>query len=135
MFKNYLLNLYKNLNLYKFQKSSDYIDLYKNKIMTGGEVPDHYKQTFLNMFRIIKADIERIKQSGVPDYSELVAKMRTLNSIIELYDFYLRELIYEHEYVNKEISDLDTIARDPKITQIQTTINDINQIFGDLLAP
>jgi len=136
MFENYLINLYKNLNFYNIKNLENYTNVYSNKLkpLIGG-APDYYKDTFIGLFEQIKSDLDRMKSEKNFNADELAVKMRTFQVISELYEFYLRELISEHEVVKTKITEMNVIAQDPKIKNAQDTINAINNIFGELLNP
>lgn len=135
MSKNYLLNLYKNLNLYNNKNLDNFVKDNKNNlnILFGGGAPDHYQKVFLDLFRNIKSDLESMKSSGQINTNEVEVKLRTFKVFTDLYQYYITLLTQEHMIADKKITEIDTIAKDPKITQAQTIINDISQQFRDLL--
>lgn len=133
MLIKYLLNLYKNLNLYNLNNNNN-SKLYANKIinMYGG-TQDHYNTVFLELFDKIKNDINILKSSKNINQDDILVKFRTYQVFVELYQYYITELMTEHQTVSDKIIELDRKASQSSSAQIQGTINEINTIFDNLL--
>ena len=136
MFKNYLLNLYKNLNLYSNFDFSDYINASKKNInmMIGGD-PDHYQKVFLDLFEIIKEDLNKIKSNQPLNTDEIAVKLRTFRVFAELYQNYIAQLIDEHQIAKGKIDNIDTVASNPDTVKVINAVENISRQFQELLIP
>jgi len=136
MFKNYLLNLYKNLNLYSNFDFSDYINANKKNIniMIGGD-PDHYQKVFLELIEIIKEDLNKIKSNQPLNTDEIAVKLRTFRVFAELYQNYISQLMDEHQIAKGKIDNIDTIATNPDTLTVINAVQDLSRQFEELLEP
>jgi len=134
MLLKYLLNLYKNLNLYNLKNNKELSEGLFNKIinMSGG-TRNQYNTVFLELFDKIKNDIEILKSSKNINQEDILVKFRTYQVFVELYQYYIAELMTEHQTVSDKIIELDRKASQSSAVQIQDTINEINTIFDNLL--
>ncbi len=136
MFDEYLINLYKNLNLYNNNNNNNNkIHILKNKItnMVGG-APDEYKTVFLDLFKNIKTDIESLKNNNQDiNQNEIEVKLRTFKVFTDLYQYYLGLLINEHEVVSQKITDINNLVNESNINKTFELINNINNKFKTLL--
>lgn len=137
MFKNYLLNLYKNLNLYSNFDFSDYINANKKNIniMIGGADPDHYQKVFLELIEIIKEDLNKIKSNQPLNTDEIAVKLRTFKVFAELYQNYISQLMDEHQIAKGKIDNIDTIATNPDTLTVINAVQDLSRQFEELLEP
>jgi len=134
MLKKYLLNLYKNLNLYSNFNFSDYINASKKNIniMIGGD-PDHYQKVFLDLFEIIKQDIEKIKSKQPLNTDEIAVKLRTFKVFAILYQNYIAQLMDEHIIAKEKIDDIDSIAKKQETQKILHFVEYFTEKFKELL--
>lgn len=128
MKKNYLMNLYKNLNLYN---NFDLNSITKNIIKGGAR---YYTSVFLELFQNIKNDLELHKETDKLNINELAIKMRTYYVLLDVYNSYLNQLMQDQIMAKQKIEEANTLSQNPNINDIQRNINDINSLFSQLLG-
>ena len=132
MKKNYLINLYKNLNLYNnFYNNFDLNSITKNIIKGGAR---YYTSVFLELFQNIKNDLEQHKETDKLNINELAIKMRTYYVLLDVYNSYLNQLMQDQIMAKQKIEEANTLSQNPNINDIQRNINDINSLFSQLLG-
>lgn len=134
MEKNYLYNLYKNLNLYsKYIKNIDNIDinLFTKNILKGG-TNSYYTTVFLQLFSKIKHELQN--RNANMNINEIAIKMRTYSVLLDVYNTYLNQLITDQENAKTKINEAIGLANSSNLTQITQNIVDINMLFDTLLG-
>lgn len=140
MLKKYLLNLYKNLNLYSNFNFIDYVNANKKNmnILIGGD-PDYYQKVFLDLFDKIKLDLSNIREKQLKinksNTNEIAVKLRTFKVFVELYQNYIVLLMDEHKEVKGKIDNIYTISQDEKTKKVVNAVEDLTKQFKELLEP
>lgn len=131
MEKNYLYNLYKNLNLYNKYINNIDINLFTKNILTGG-TNSYYTTVFLQLFSKIKHELQN--RNANMNINEIAIKMRTYSVLLEVYNTYLNQLIIDQQNAKEKINEAIGLASSSNLTQITQNITDINNIFDTLLG-
>lgn len=131
MKKNYLYNLYKNLNLYNKYINNIDINLFTKNILTGG-TNSYYTTVFLQLFSKIKHELQN--RNANMNINEIAIKMRTYSVLLEVYNTYLNQLIIDQQAAKEKINEAIGLASSSNLTQIEKDINEINILFDTLLG-
>jgi len=133
MEKNYLYNLYKNLNLYNknININNDDINIFTNNVLKGG-TNTYYTTVFLQLFSKIKHELQNRDQNM--NINEIAIRMRTYSVLLEIYNSYLNQLIQDQENAKTKINEAIRLANSSNLTQIEQEITGINMIFDTLLG-
>jgi len=140
MLEKYLINLYKNINIYSNLTTRD-ISILKNvfkfnkNIHQSGGSPNadiiNLERVFASLFTKIQNDITEIKFNPKINKEELEKKLKVFTVINELYNSYLNEFITQHEKLGAELSELNKISENK--TQ-HKNIEQITNMFNELLG-
>lgn len=135
MLKKYLLNLYKNINLYSNLDESKYIEVNEKNIniMIGGNDPDHYQKVFLDLFGLIKQDLDKIKLNQPINTDEIAVKLRSFKVFTEIYQNYISQLMNEHIIAKEKIDNIYLIAKDENTIKVLNAVENISTEFKKLL--
>jgi len=131
MEKNYLYNLYKNLNFYNKNINNDDINIFTNNVLKGG-TNTYYTTVFLQLFSKIKHELQNRDQNM--NINEIAIRMRTYSVLLEIYNSYLNQLIQDQENAKTKINEAIRLANSSNLTQIEQEITGINMIFDTLLG-
>jgi hypothetical protein len=138
MFEIYLLNLYKNLDFYNIKNIDKYNNFYKNKIhnMIGG-VNNVDLDAIKDLSTKIKEDMERFKQkmtTSNTDSEFISVKKDKFKLMTDIIEYTTKEIMRDHELVKQDIDKMYDTTQSNKFKQIQQTIDEINNMFSDLLS-